>query len=54
MGSGVTRARCPGKDLTWWNRGKLNTVDALKAEGEREAELKRVKEEEEQLLLEAL
>ena len=43
-----------GKDLTWWNRGKLNAHDALTAEQQRDSELAAIKAQEEQMLLEAL
>lgn len=43
-----------GKDLTWWNRGKLNAHDELAATAVNEEEIRRIKEEEEQMLLEAL
>jgi hypothetical protein len=43
-----------GKDLTWWNRGKLNAMDAINAEKARDEELARIRAQENDLLMEAL
>jgi Multiple myeloma tumor-associated len=43
-----------GKDLTWWNRGKLNAMDAINAEKARDEELARIRAQENDMLMEAL